>query len=111
MLFCLLQDSPSIDTAEQKAIDRNQSTVAHLGRKPDLALDRNGESITLKTWGLELMDAMLPLAKLLDQTHSRECYQRALAEQRELFENAELTPSAKVLSSMREVSVNGSRKS
>ena len=100
MLFCLLQDSPSIDTTEQKVIDRNQSTVAHLGRKPDLALDRNGESITLKTWGLELMDAMLPLAKLLDQTHSRECYQRALAEQRELFENAELTPSAKVLSSM-----------
>ena len=100
MLFCLLQDSPMIDSAEQKAIDRNQSTVAHLGRKPNLELDRNGESITLKNWGLELMDAMLPVAKLLDQTHSRNCYQQALEEQKKLFENAELTPSAQVLTTM-----------
>lgn len=100
MLYCLLQDSPHIDTPEQKAIDRNQSTVAHIGRKPDLALDRNGEAITLKAWGLELMDAMLPVAKLLDQTHSRDCYQQALAEQRKLFDNAELTPSAQVLTTM-----------
>ncbi|MGB1310280.1 MAG: glutamate--cysteine ligase, partial [Leucothrix sp.] len=47
-----------------------------------------------------LMDAMLPIAKLLDKTHSRTCYQQALAEQRTLFENAELTPSAQVLSTM-----------
>ena len=100
MLFCLLQDSPHIDIDEQKAIDRNQSTVAHLGRKPGLELDRLGESVTLKSWGLELMDAMLPVAKLLDRTHSRECYQLALAEQRKLFENSELTPSAQVLSTM-----------
>ncbi|MGB1311977.1 MAG: glutamate--cysteine ligase, partial [Leucothrix sp.] len=91
MLFCLLQDSPNIDTAEQKAIDRNQSTVAHLGRKPGLELDRLGDSISLQHWGLELMDAMLPIARLLDKTHSRTCYQQALAEQRTLFENAELT--------------------
>ena len=100
MLFCLLQDSPDIDSDEQKAIDRNQSTVAHLGRKPKLELDRNGEAITLQDWGLELMDAMLPIAELLDQTHSRDCYKKALAEQRRLFENSELTPSAKALSSI-----------
>lgn len=100
MLYCLLHDSPHIDTAERKAIDRNQSTVAHIGRKPGLELNRSGEAITLKTWGLELMDAMLPVAELLDQTHSRDCYQKALAEQRTLFENAELTPSAQVLTTM-----------
>ena len=100
MLYCLLQDSPHIDTAEQKAIDRNQSTVAHLGRKPGLEIDRNGQAITLQAWGLELMDEMLPIAKLLDKTHNRECYQRALAEQRALFENPDLTPSAQVLKTM-----------
>ena len=100
MLFCLLQDSPDIDSAEQKAINSNQSTVAHLGRKPDLELDRDGNTIALKEWGLELMDAMLPIAKLLDKTHSRECYQLALAEQKGLFKDAELTPSAQVLKTM-----------
>ena len=100
MLYCLLQDSPHIDTDEQVAIDRNQSTVAHLGRKPNLELNRHGEAIKLKIWGLELMDAMLPVAKLLDDAHSKTCYQLALAEQRTLFENAELTPSAQVLNTM-----------
>lgn len=100
MLFCLLQDSPLISEAESREIDRNQSTVAHLGRKPGLELDRNGAAISLKTWGLELMEAMLPVAQLLDQAHSNTCYQKSLQEQRKLFEDSSLTPSAKVLDSM-----------
>ncbi|RVU85651.1 glutamate--cysteine ligase [Leucothrix sargassi] len=100
MLFCLLQESPEISAEETTEIDHNHSTVAHLGRKPDLELLRQGESIKLKDWGLELMSAMLPVAKLLDQAHSNTCYQKALAEQKELFENSELTPSAKVLDSI-----------
>ena len=100
MLFCLLQDSPVIDDEERSAIDRNQSTVAHRGRKPGLELNRLGEMISLKSWGLELMDAMLPVAQLLDQAHSNTCYQKALQAQKELFEHAELTPSAQVLTSI-----------
>ncbi|PID47072.1 MAG: glutamate--cysteine ligase [Proteobacteria bacterium] len=100
MLFCLLQESPLIDDAERKEIDHNQSTVAHLGRKPGLELNRNGAPISLKNWGLELMDAMLPVAQLLDQIHSNTCYQTSLQQQRQLFDNPALTPSAKVLDSM-----------
>ena len=100
MLFCLLQDSPVITDEERKEIDNNQSTVAHSGRKPDLQLQRNGESIGLKEWGLELMGAMLPVAKLLDHANTNTCYQKALSEQTDLFENSELTPSAKVLDSI-----------
>ena len=106
MLFCLLQDSPVITDEERKEIDHNQSTVAHLGRKPDLEIQRNGETIKLKDWGLELMGAMLPVAKVLDQAHTNTCYQKALAEQTELFENSELTPSAKVLDSIMNVHGN-----
>lgn len=100
MLFCLLQESPLIDADERREIDRNQSTVAHLGRKPGLELTRNGEALRLKDWGLELMDAMLPVAQLLDQTHSNTCYQKSLEQQRALFEDSSLTPSAKVLDHM-----------
>ena len=100
MLFCLLQESPLIDSDERKEIDRNQSTVAHLGRKPGLELSRQGQAIHLQDWGLELMDAMLPIAQILDQAHSNTCYQKALKQQRALFENSALTPSAKVLDSI-----------
>ena len=100
MLFCMMQDSPTISAEESKEIDRNQSTVAHRGRKPGLELNRNGESISLQAWGLELMDSMLPVAKLLDQTHSNTCYQKALQQQRELFEDSSQTPSANVLDKM-----------
>ena len=100
MLFCMMQDSPTISEEESREIDRNQSTVAHRGRKPGLELNRHGEAISLQAWGLELMDAMLPVAKLLDQTHSNTCYQKALKQQRDLFEDSSKTPSANVLDTM-----------
>ena len=97
MLFCLLQCSPEIDAQEAKEIDANQSLVAHQGRKPNLELSRNGKPVTLKKWANELFDEMLGVANLLNSVHDEVCYVRTLEGQRELVDNPDLTPSAKVL--------------
>lgn len=98
MLFCLLQDSPSIEADEAKEIDENQSLVAHQGRKPNLELMRNGEAITLASWANQLFNEMTGVAKILNSVHSEVCYVNALENQRELLLYPDRTPSAKVLS-------------
>ncbi len=97
MLFCLLQQSPKIDKKEQQEIDENQSLVAHFGRKPQLKLSQNTKKRTLTSWGLELLDAMMPVAELLNAVHSDVCYVSALKYQMELIEHPELTSSARLL--------------
>ena len=97
MLFCLLQESPYIDKKEQKEIDENQSLVAHFGRKPKLKLSQNNSKKMLKLWASELLDAMMPVAELLNTVHTDTCYVSALKHQMELVEHPELTFSARVL--------------
>jgi len=100
MLFCLLQESPNIDKKEQQEIDENQSLVAHFGRKPNLELSQNDKKKTLKSWAMELLEAMMPVAELLNKVHSDVCYVSALKHQMELVEHPELTFSARVLDSL-----------
>ena len=97
MMFCLLQDSPEINSAEVSEIDNNQHMVAHQGRKPGLELSRMGENITLKAWAEELLTQMQGIADLLNITHNETCYTNAINEQLELVWNPNKTPSAKVL--------------
>ena len=102
MLYCLLQDSPSIDAAERIAIDQNELDVAHSGRKPNLKLSRNGTDIGLQEWGLEVCDEMQDICAYLDSAVDGEPYTQALEKQRAAIIDSELTPSAKMLAEMRE---------
>jgi glutamate--cysteine ligase len=97
MLFCLLQQSPAIDKHEKKEIDNNQSLVAHQGRKPQLSLLREGHKILLADWADELINAMLPVAELLNQAHQENCYTKSVIAHLELVKHPELTPSARIL--------------
>jgi len=97
MMFCLLQESPEISADEAKEIDSNQSLVANKGRKPNLMLSRNGKEITLKQWGTEMLDNMFGVAQSLNKAHGETCYCNAINSQKELIEDPNQTPSAKVL--------------
>ena len=100
MLFCLLQKSPEVSALERKAIDENQSLVAHQGRKPDLVLSCDGNNVLLTDWASELINAMLPVAELLNQAHQEECYVKSVASHLDLVKHPELTPSARILEEM-----------
>ena len=101
MLFCLLQESPTIDDAERAAIDLNLGDVAHSGRHPALNLQRPGGWVSLRQWGEEICDAMTGLCEALDGADPARPYCRVLAEQRELLRDPDRTPSARMLSEMR----------
>jgi len=101
LLNCLLQPSPHYTGQEQQINNVNQLSVAHLGRKPGLELNRDGQQVQLKTWANEILQSMQAVCEILDQDNPDSPYTKALKQQAEVLENPELTPSAKILQGMR----------
>ena len=100
MLYCLLCDSPRIGSAEREAIDENQVLTAHRGREPGLCLHRDGEPVALDRWAAAVLDAMGPVAELLDGGAAGP-RAAALALQQAKVQDPDLTPSARMLAELR----------
>lgn len=102
MSWCLLQHSPCISLAERREIDWNILKAAHEGRKPGLELLRDGRSLPLSEWGMELLGSMQPVAEVLGEQAGHQGFQLALDEQIEKIHDPERTPSGMMLAEMRE---------
>src|SRR5690606_14134010 len=100
LVYCLMADSPPIDADEQSEIDARDLAAAREGRRPGLKLPRGGEGVALKGWALEVLDLLGPVAELLDE--EREGYVAAIHAQREAVERPDATPSARLLTAMRD---------
>jgi len=102
LLYCLLEDSPACVEQEQIAQAANLDAVVSRGRQPGLLLDRHNGRMPLADWAEELIDALRPIALLLDAEHGGSDYTATLHEQLAKIADPELTPSARVLREMRE---------
>ncbi len=101
-LFCLLADSPPLDLREQRESNRNEVMTAHEGRTRGLELSCAGRPRRLSEWGRDLCDRMTPACELLDRANNTDRYTRSLARQTQLFEDAEATPAARMITEMRD---------
>jgi glutamate--cysteine ligase len=105
LLHCLLSDSPDDTPGEIAALARNQQATAARGREPGLLLERGDEKLSLTAWGDELLQGMQPLAERLDSLDlsvgGGNAYRDALATAQARVKDASLTPSARVLATMR----------
>ncbi|MEM7219694.1 MAG: glutamate--cysteine ligase [Pseudomonadota bacterium] len=97
LLYCLLSDSPADSSVETAEATMNQRRVVEEGRRPGLQLERDGNALTLQQWGSEILDACEQIATLLGDEAVD-----AVGAQRAKLEDAERTPSAMVLSAMRD---------
>ena len=100
ILFCALQDSPLLASGVCRASTENFLKTVKEGRRPGLHLQRDGAPIELQTWAGELLDAFAPIAALLDRAYGGDAYRNALQLQRRKVEDADLTPSARVLAEL-----------
>jgi glutamate--cysteine ligase len=71
------------------------------GRHPTLTLNDGTRERSIKDWGNELLDQLLPVAQLLDKAHLVNDYQHAIEAQREKLKDADATPSAQILAHLR----------
>jgi glutamate--cysteine ligase len=102
LLYCALEDSPLLPHDASIEANANFSAVAKEGRKPGLALQRDGASVSMQQWAEELFDAIEPVAKTLDALDGRDDHTRTLAALRPRIADASLTPSSRVLQIMRD---------
>jgi len=100
LLHCLLSDSPPDTPGEVAALARNLLRVADRGREPGLMLERGDGLVALQDWGAEFLEDCGATAAALDAIHGGSLYRDALAAAREVLNDAELAPSARVLAAM-----------
>lgn len=103
LLFCMAEDSPFFPAPGfcQDSQD-NFSTVARAGRTPGLQLVQDGHAISLRDWGIELIERIMPYAQLLDEATGDSDYVESLELQRSRFLNTSATPSARLISQLRD---------
>ncbi|QYF95110.1 glutamate--cysteine ligase [Massilia sp. PAMC28688] len=104
LLFCALDDSPSINEAESAVHAANFARTVKEGRRPGLTLTRDGGQVLLKDWAHQLLERIAPVAALLDEQHNEsDVHASSMAAQRAKIDNPQLTPSARVLDDIREL--------
>ncbi|MFV2033169.1 MAG: glutamate--cysteine ligase, partial [Gammaproteobacteria bacterium] len=101
LVFSLLHESPVIGAKERDHINHNEIIAAHRGRDPRLELYRGSEKILLRDWAKEIINAMAGVCELLDRDLADKPYSTSLAAQRDKAQDADFTPSARMLEAMR----------
>ena len=106
LLFCLLKESPETENEEYAQIPKNLMRTVYNGRNSQLSLASQDGERTIVDWGLELLNAMHPVAQLLDQAHTHDGndhhFEDALATMQERMQNPQTTPSQMLLREMQE---------
>ncbi|MGV3525149.1 MAG: glutamate--cysteine ligase [Candidatus Sericytochromatia bacterium] len=100
LLYCLLSPNPPISREQDLENSYNHQQAALLGRQPGVKLRRQGKEVSLRDWGLELIENMRPLASQLDRYGATPSQQGLLDAQEALLRNPALTPSARVMASL-----------
>lgn len=100
-IYCLLKESPPIPESERQNNVHNRTIVAGNGRSPGVQLRRNDDAISLQDWGRQICEEMKRVAELLEQGGG-EGYVDIVAAQLDVIMDPRLTPSARLISDLRE---------
>ncbi len=100
LIYCLLEDSPPFNDAALEETRANQSRTAREGRDPGCHLLRNGDKVLLADWGREILGKVEKVAAAIDRGESEDCYVQAVHGLAALIDDAEQTPSARLLNEL-----------
>lgn len=100
LIFCLLEESPTLTPDELRGIEYNELTVALRGRAPGLELIANGHKRPIRAWSLEICERMHPICEALDTHELGTPYGDALKQQIEAIRHPDLLPSARILETL-----------
>jgi glutamate--cysteine ligase len=102
LLVCALEESPLLPPEAYCEANQNFGRVTEEGRKPGLELTREGQPVAMREWADELLAKIELAAKALDALRGGDSHMRSLAAQRAKLGDPSLTPSARVLQTMRD---------
>ena len=102
LIYCLIEDSPQLDSREIAETESNQLLVARQGREPGLTLGRHAKQLLLTDWADEICAHLVGICDLLDEDSGSTSYRDALELQREAIRDPGRTPSAGILAEMKQ---------
>ena len=108
LIYCLIDESPMRDEADQQRARKNLITSALEGRKPGVKLQRRDGETALQDWAEQILMELKPLAEMLDAELQQPIYCDALATQRQKVADPALTPSAKMLEAITQQQLDNS---
>jgi glutamate--cysteine ligase len=101
--FCLLHESPPQGPAELAQNNANLEIAVSQGRSPGARITLDGVTLSLREWAGCLCEAMMPVARLLDDARpSSRGYTRSLAAQRQKIVDPIRTPSGRALEALKQ---------
>ena len=95
LIYCFTKQSPYFTDKDIRDISHNDSLVAKNGREPNLCLLNNGKEISLKEWGQQILDDLLPIASELDS--DKQEYTEAINYNIKRIKDTNLTLSGRLL--------------
>jgi glutamate--cysteine ligase len=101
LCYCLLKDSPVLDSAENNEVESNLNLVIMQGRDRQLKLQQNAQQILLSDWSLAVFDELKAVAQWLDQAHGTSHYAAVVETQMAAVNDPEQTLSARYLDELR----------
>lgn len=96
-LYCLVNESPELFPDEEQLISQNQEKIVNQGRDSALTIQVKDGEMLFSDWISEHLNAMLPLAELLDGVYGNNDYRNALTLMFGKAQNPDFTLSAQVL--------------
>ena len=101
VVFCLLKPSLDFNDKDTKVVALNKDAAVMSGRKPGLPLIDGGARRTLASWGKELLDEIEVIAEIFDKVLEDDRYAKTVRRQREVINEPEATPSARIVEELR----------
>ncbi len=102
LIYCLLEESPPLETKEHEEATRNHTATAKKGREPLFELVRNGQPVSLVDWATQILGNVREVAELIDKGEEHGVYAPAVDAQLQLVFDSELTPSARLLTELKD---------
>lgn len=99
LLYCLLSEDYVADENSVKQARKNFQRICTYGRKPKLKLTDDADFVTEATLVLQQVNLV---AEALDAELNTDDYQSTVKQQQTKINNAELTPSAKILTTIKQ---------
>jgi len=97
LIYCMFDESPFLEEEEWSELQVNHTATAKQGRDPELKLRRHGKSIGLRNWAAEIIPGVRAVAAILDEGNDHQDYTAAVNAQAAMIDNADATPSARIL--------------
>lgn len=100
LVYCLLEDSPKLDSQELAEIRLNHTGTAKRGRDPEFRLLRHGQSVALQDWAGEILENVLAVARMIDRGDTDDSYAAAVGVAQDIVDDPNETLSARILAEL-----------